>query len=74
MAPAACWSIRLVPLPRRLAWPWAAVWAGASPYVVDDHGDKLFIGAAIGGGWTIQAIQAGNVVVQNGQQKVAIRY
>jgi hypothetical protein len=52
----------------------SAVWAGATPYVIDDHGDKLFVGASVGGGWTIQAIQPGHVIVQNGQQKVAVRY
>lgn len=52
----------------------SAVWAGRNPYVVDEQGDKLFIGAALASGWVIQAIQPGQVIVDNGQQKVAIRY
>lgn len=52
----------------------AAVWAGANPYVIDDSGNKLFPGATLGSGWTIQAIQGGHIIVNNGEQKLAIRY
>lgn len=52
----------------------AAVWAGASPYVINGDGDKLFIGASIGSGWSIQSIHSGSIIVAKGDQKVAIRY
>jgi type III secretion protein D len=52
----------------------AAVWNGAHPYVVDDHGDRFRAGAAIGDGWIIDHIEEGRIVVRRGAQTVALRY
>lgn len=52
----------------------AAVWAGANPYVVNDRGDRLHAGAAVGDGWFVDRIAVGHVVVRRGSQTVALRY
>ena len=52
----------------------AAVWAGAHPYVVDDHGERLHPGAAIGDGWFVGRIEPGSVLANRGPQAVSLRY
>ena len=52
----------------------AAVWAGAHPYVVDDHGQRLHPGAAIGDGWFVGRIESGSVLANRGAQTVSLRY
>ncbi len=52
----------------------AAVWTGANPYVVDDHGDRLRPGAGLESGWCIERIDADHVFVRRGAEIVALRY
>ncbi len=52
----------------------AAVWSGAHPYVVDDHGERLHPGAAIGDGWFVDRIETGSVLARRGAQAVSLRY
>ncbi|WP_156927967.1 hypothetical protein [Bradyrhizobium sp. Tv2a-2] len=52
----------------------AAVWSGANPYMVDDHGNRLRPGASLGDGWSIQSIDSQNVTVRQGPRTVALRY
>ena len=52
----------------------AAVWSGAHPYVVDDHGARLHPGAAIGDGWFVGRIETGSVLATRGPQAVSLRY
>ena len=51
-----------------------AVWPGPSPYVVDGSGEKLFVGAALSGGWVIESITADRVLVRRGAQAYAVRF
>ena len=52
----------------------AAVWSGPDPYVVDQHGDRLRVGANLGGGWSIQGIDGRQVMIRRGTASVALRY
>lgn len=52
----------------------AAVWSGSHPYVVDDHGERLRPGAAIGDGWFVDRIETGSVLARRGAQAVSLRY
>jgi hypothetical protein len=52
----------------------AAVWSGPDSYVVDEHGERLRIGASIGDGWSIDSIDGEQVVIRLGSRKVALRY
>jgi hypothetical protein len=51
-----------------------AVWLGQNPYVIDDSGDKLFVGSALPSGWTISGIDRSHVVVKRGDQILAVRF
>lgn len=52
----------------------AAVWAGSHPYVVDDRGTRMHVGASAGDGWSVDGISAGHVVMRRGTQSVSLRY
>lgn len=51
-----------------------AVWPGAHSYVIDGSGQKLFVGAALHDGWTIESIDAVRVLLRRGQQMLAIGF
>ncbi len=51
-----------------------AVWPGPHPYVIDGGGQKLFAGAALHGGWTVERIEADRVLIRRGGQTLAVRF
>ena len=51
-----------------------AVWPGANPYVMDASGQKLFAGAALRSGWTVERILADRVMIRRGAQVLAVRF
>lgn len=51
-----------------------AVWPGHNPYVVDGGSQKLFVGAALPGGWVIESILADRVMLRRGSQALAVRF
>ena len=51
-----------------------AVWPGRNPYVVDGSGEKLFVGAPLPGGWTIEGISAERILLRRGGQTLAVRF
>jgi hypothetical protein len=52
----------------------AAVWSGANPYVVDDHGSRLRPGASLGDGWSIEKIDGQTIVIRRGDRRLALGY
>lgn len=52
----------------------SAVWAGPHPYVVDDRGTRMHVGASAGDGWSVDSISAGHVIMRRGTQSVSLRY
>ena len=51
-----------------------AVWPGVTPYVIDGDGEKLLVGAAVPGGWTIESISTQRVLLRRGAQTLGIRF
>ncbi len=51
-----------------------AVWPGPHPYVIDGNGEKLFAGAMLHGGWTVDSIAADHVLIRRGSQTLAVRF
>ncbi len=51
-----------------------AAWPGPHPYVIDAGGQKLFAGAALRGGWTVERILADRVMIRRGAQTLAVRF
>jgi len=51
-----------------------AVWPGVNPYVIDGSGQKLFAGATLPSGWTLERIQPDRVVVGRGGQTLSVRF
>ncbi len=51
-----------------------AVWPGPHPYVIDGAGQKLFTGAALRSGWTVERIEADCVLIRRGGQTLAVRF
>ena len=51
-----------------------AVWPGRRPYLIDGNGDKLFVGAVLANGWTVDGIDATHVLVKRGGQVLAVRF
>lgn len=49
-----------------------AVWLGDNPYVIDDHGKRLYPGAALESGWVIAAIQPDQVMLRRGDDQFAL--
>lgn len=45
------------------AFTFQAVWFGKNPYVIDGRGDRRYPGAALQDGWTLKAIERGQIVV-----------
>lgn len=49
----------------------AAVWLGASPYLVDDGGVRRYPGAILDKGWVLKSISKKNIVLtRNGQEHI----
>ncbi|MGI9498677.1 MAG: SctD/MshK family protein, partial [Geminicoccaceae bacterium] len=48
-----------------------AVWAGDDPYLVAG-GRRFFVGAAIGDGWTIGRIGAGEITFKRGDRSFSL--
>lgn len=51
-----------------------SAWVGTRPYVIDGAGQKLFVGAVLANGWTIEGIEAGRVTVRRQAQRLAVRF
>ena len=51
-----------------------SAWVGATPYVIDGAGQKLFVGAVVADGWTIEGIEAGRVTVKRQGQRLAVTF
>ena len=51
-----------------------SAWVGAQPYVIDGAGQKLFVGAVVADGWTIEGIEAGRVTVKRQGQRLAVTF
>jgi type III secretion system (T3SS) inner membrane Yop/CscD-like protein len=51
-----------------------AVWPGPNPYVMDGSGDKLFVGSALAGGWTISSIDRSHVLITRGDESLSVRF
>ncbi len=51
-----------------------AVWPGQHPYVINGAGQKLFAGAALRSGWTVERIEADRVLIRRGGQTLAVRF
>ena len=51
-----------------------SAWLGDAPYIIDGGGQKLFSGAVIADGWTIEGIEAGKIRVRRQAQHVVIRF
>lgn len=51
-----------------------SAWLGDVPYIIDGSGDKLFVGANIGDGWTIGSIEPGRVNVSRARRHASIRF
>lgn len=52
----------------------AAVHPGASPFVIDRSGQKLFPGSKLPGGWVVDTIEATHVLVRRNGQALAVRF
>jgi hypothetical protein len=51
-----------------------SVWPGTNPYVIDGSGGKLFVGTVLASGWTISSIDRARVLMQRGDQSIAIKF
>lgn len=51
-----------------------SAWVGERPYVIDGSGQKLFAGAVLANGWTVEGIEADRVLVKRGGQRLAVRF
>ncbi|TBU91567.1 hypothetical protein DNK34_07880 [Pseudomonas dryadis] len=49
-----------------------AVWFGEKPYVINASGARLYPGAPLEGGWKIERIEAGQVVLALGAERFAL--
>lgn len=59
-------SASVVKAPR---FTFQAVWFGESPYVIDGKGERRYPGAALQDGWTLKAIEPGEIVmVRDGEE------
>ena len=52
----------------------AAVWPGPNPYVIDGSGQKLFTGAPLRSGWTLERIEPDRVIIRRSGQTLAVRF
>lgn len=52
----------------------AALHAGASPFVIDRSGHKLFPGSELPDGWRVDSIEPSRVLVRRGDQVLAVRF
>lgn len=52
----------------------AAVHPGASPFVIDRSGQKLFPGSDLPGGWVVESIEPTHVLVRRNGQALAVRF
>ncbi len=52
----------------------AAVWPGPNPYVIDGSGQKLFTGAPLHAGWTLERIEPDRVIIRRSGQTLAVRF
>lgn len=52
----------------------AAVHPGASPFVIDRSGQKLFPGSSLPGGWVVDTIEPTQVLVRRNGQALAVRF
>ena len=51
-----------------------SAWVGPQPYIIDGAGQKLFVGAVVTGGWTINGIEAGRVTLRRQGQSLAVTF
>lgn len=49
-----------------------AIWAGSGPYVIGSDGEKYGQGAVLPGGWRVEKIALGQVVVSRGGGRVSL--
>ena len=49
-----------------------AVWFGENPYVINASGSRLYPGAPLEGGWTLERIEEGQVVLALGDERFAL--
>lgn len=47
---------------------------GASPFVIDQSGQKLFVGSSLPGGWTVDAIEQTRVLVKRNSEMLAVSF
>ncbi len=51
-----------------------AVWSGPDPYIIDGAGQKLFPGALLRTGWTLDRVEPDRVIIRRGSQTLAVRF
>lgn len=49
-----------------------AVWFGASPYVINDSGKRLYPGAALSDGWMLESIENNQVILARGEERFTL--
>lgn len=49
-----------------------AVWFGANPYVINDSGKRLYPGAALADGWTLERIESNQVILARGEERFTL--
>ncbi|WP_442777753.1 SctD/MshK family protein, partial [Pseudomonas syringae pv. coryli] len=48
-----------------------AVWFGRNPYVIDEHGKRVYPGAMLADDWTLESIEGDQVRLVRGQERFA---
>jgi len=48
-----------------------AVWFGRNPYVIDEHGKRVYPGAILADDWTLESIEGDQVRLVRGQERFA---
>jgi hypothetical protein len=48
-----------------------AVWFGRNPYVIDEHGKRLYPGASLQDNWVLEGIEGGQVRLVRGHERFA---
>ena len=52
----------------------SAVWLGTDPYVTIDDGEEFHRGAILPGGWNLESIVAGSLLIRRGDHVLRVRY
>jgi len=51
-----------------------SVWLGKAPYLIDGEGRKYWVGSVLKGGWVLEKVEEGRVLVSKDEQLLILRY